>query len=204
MITTLLVLITAATDPATRPLEPAEIGAIHYFDAKTNALHQLEYRRGVNANRQSGFTNREILEVPGMRSPVRFKAGTPLEFIVRVLAPAAPGTIAVWTGPQIVQKSGDDQLQTQPRIALVFKDPANYDLLKLDPNPKSGNRELILTRRGFINSTGSFGIFVLLKQWTAESFHLRPAETLPPGEYAFKYGLTQEDCRELHAFGVDQ
>jgi hypothetical protein len=62
---------------------------------------------------------------------------------------------------------------------------------------------LILTRRGFINSTGSFGIFVLLRQWTQESFHLRPAETLPPGEYAFKYGITQDDCRELHAFGID-
>lgn len=182
-----------------RPVEPAEIGAIHFFDATANKLLPLEYRRGVTANRQSGFTNREILEVPGAKSPVRFKAGTPLEFIVRVLLPAN-GTIAVWPSPQVIQK---DEGQVASRIALVFKDPTNYDLLKLDPNPKTGNRELILTRRGFINSTGSFGIFVLLKQWTQESFHLRPAETLAPGEYAFKYGLTQDDCRELHAFGID-
>jgi hypothetical protein len=195
-------ILAAATDPSPRPAEPAEIGAIHYFDAKTNALQPLEYRRGVSANRQSGFNSREILEVPGMKSPVRFKAGTSLEFIVRVLMPV-PAGLAIWPSPQIVQKNGED-LQTLPsRVALVFKDPTNYDLLKLDPNPKSGNRELILTRRGFINSTGSFGIFVLLKQWTQESFHLRPAEILPPGEYAFKYGITQDDCRELHAFGID-
>jgi hypothetical protein len=202
MITLLTLLVCA--DPAPRSAEPAEIGAIHFFDPATNKLQPLEYRRGVTGNRQSGFTNREILEVQGMKSPVRFKAGTPLEFIVRVLIPASNGTVAVWPAPQLIQKTGDDSQQVPSRIALVFKDPTNYDLLKLDPNPKSGNREMILTRRGFINSTGSFGIFVLLKQWTQESFHLRPAETLPPGEYAFKYGLTQDDCRELHAFGIDQ
>ena len=197
-----LSILLAASDQAPKAVEPAEIGATHYFDAKTNKLQPLEYRRGISASRQSGLTNREILEVPGMRSSVRFKTDVPLEFIVRVLLPTS-GNIAVWPSPQVITKHGED-LQMQSRIALVFKDPTNYDLLRLDPNPKSGNRELILTRRGFINSTGSFGIFVLLRQWTSESFHLRPAETLPPGEYAFKYGLTQDDCRELHAFGIDQ
>jgi hypothetical protein len=133
--------------------------------------------------------------------PVRFKAGTPLEFTVRVLLPAN-GTIAVWPAPQLVQRV-NEETQVAGRIALVFKDPTNYDLLKLDTNAKTGNRELILTRRGFINSTGSLGIFVLLRQWGQDSFHLRPAEPMAPGEYAFKYGLTQDDCRELHAFGID-
>ena len=199
----LLSIALAASDPAPKAVEPVEIGAIHYFDSKTGKLQPLEYRRGINASRQSGLTNREILEVAGLRSPVRFAAGTPLEFIVRVMVPASSGGFAVWPAPQMIVKHGED-LQIQNRIALVFKDPTNYDLLKLDPNTKSGNRELILTRRGFINSTGSFGIFVLLKQWTSESFHLRPAEALHPGEYAFRYGLTQDDCRELHAFGIDQ
>jgi hypothetical protein len=136
--TSLLTLLLCA-DPVPRPAEPAEIGAIHYFDAATNKLQPLEYRRGVTGNRQSGFTNREILEVPGIKSPVRFKAGTPLEFIVRVLIPASNGTVAVWPAPQLIQKGSDDSQQQIPsRIALVFKDPTNYDLLKLDPNPKSG------------------------------------------------------------------
>jgi hypothetical protein len=188
---------------ADRP-EPEEIGAVHLLDPATGKLQQLEYRRGLSASRQSGLTNRQILEVQGLRSPVRFKAGTPLEFIVRVLVPTTG--ISVWPSPQIAVKNGEEASATQTanRIALVFKDPTYYDLLKLDPNPKSGNRELILTQKGFINSNGSFGIFVLLKRWTEASFHLRPGEPLPPGEYAFRYGVSHDDCRELHAFGIDQ
>jgi hypothetical protein len=196
----------AAEGVATARVEPEEVGAIHLLDPRTGQLVPLEYRRGVNANRQSGFTNREMLEVPGLRSPVRFKAGTPLEFVVRVLV-QAPGLMVWPTPPQLtVPKGPGGETVSMPenRLALVFKDPSNYDLLRLDPNAKSGNRELILNRKGFVNSTGSFGIFVLLKRWTDSSFHLRPAESLPPGEYAFKYGLTPEDCRELHAFGIDQ
>jgi hypothetical protein len=193
------------SNPATRP-EPEEIGAIHLLDPATGKLQQLEYRRGLSASRQSGLTNRQILEVQGLRSPVRFKAGTPLEFIVRVLVPTTG--ISVWPTPQITARTGEDTsptaTQTANRIALVFKDPTYYDLLKFDLNPKSGNRELVLTQKGFINSNGSFGIFVLLKRWTEASFHLRPGEPLPPGEYAFRYGVSHDDCRELHAFGIDQ
>ena len=42
----LLTALIAASDPASRPVEPLEIGAIHLFDAKTNKLQPLEYRRG--------------------------------------------------------------------------------------------------------------------------------------------------------------
>jgi hypothetical protein len=89
------------------------------------------------------------------------------------------------------------------RQVLMIKDPTNFELYRLNSDRGKNIRELIFTQRGFINSNGSFGFFLYVRQHGENSFRLRPSETLPPGEYAIKYGLTPQEAKELHCFGID-
>jgi hypothetical protein len=151
------------------------------FLLREGRLLPLESRRAMSANRAAPFRGREILEISGAASPVRFKNGDQLEFVMRALLPVG----------------GHQRLR-------LMKDPMKFELYRLDPNRGRNTRELILTQRGFINSNGSTGVFLYVRSHGQYSFLLRPGEPLPPGEYALKFGLEASDAQELHCFGVDQ
>src|SRR5215813_10482726 len=72
-----------AEDPPTGS-EPDDIGAV--FRLRSGRLEPLESRRARWAKRhQKMFTERDLLNVEGIASTVRFKRGEPLEFVVRCL-----------------------------------------------------------------------------------------------------------------------
>jgi hypothetical protein len=163
-------------------LEPEDIGAPFLYEAgETPKITPLETRRGTSGTRQGLFNGREIIEIPGAASPVRFRAGETPEFVVRCLLP----------------------VRSFERQVLMLKDPTNFELYRLNSDRNKNVRELIFTQRGFINSNGSFGFFLYVRQHGENSFRLRPSEPLPPGEYALKYGLTPMEAKELHCFGID-
>jgi hypothetical protein len=93
--------------------------------------------------------------------------------------------------------------ETFPMPLALWRDPLNFDLMRVDANREHGTRELVLSERGFINASGSTGIFVHVRAWSDHSFLLRPGEPLAPGEYAFRYGANRDDAKELFCFGVD-
>jgi hypothetical protein len=163
-------------------LEPEDIGAPFLLQSGDSpSLKPLETRRGMSGTRTGLFNGREIIEIPLAASPVRFPKGAQLEFVVRCLLP----------------------VRSMDRQVLMIKDPTNFELYRLNSDRGKNIRELIFTQRGFINSNGSFGFFLYVRQHGENSFRLRPSETLPPGEYAIKYGLTPQEAKELHCFGID-
>ena len=138
---------------------------------------------GPNASRR--FSPSETCYTSeGLASPIRFRGTDRLEFVVRCL----------------MQPRGFERLPLPPSL---WRDPLNFELLRVDASPERGLRELVLGQRGFINSNGSSGVFVYVRAWADYSFLLRPGEPLTPGEYAFKYGVNQTEARELFCFGID-
>ncbi|MSQ69658.1 MAG: hypothetical protein EXR83_16015 [Gammaproteobacteria bacterium] len=174
----------AAEDEA--PKEPDDIGAVFRRLPSTGELTPLESRRARWAKRQQKvFTERDLLHIDGLASPIRFRRADRLEFVVRCL----------------MQPRGFERLQWPPTL---WRDPLNFELLRVDVNCELGLRELVLGQRGFINSNGSSGVFVYVRAWSDYSFLLRPGEALAPGEYAFKYASSsQTEARELFCFGID-
>lgn len=169
-------------DDAALP-EPDDIGAV--FRLRAGKLDPLESRRARWSKRhQKVFTERDMLNVEGVASPVRFRRGEPLEFVVRCL----------------MQARGYERFPVPPAL---WRDPLKYDLLRVDTNAERGARELLLSEKGFINASGSTGIFLYVKAWSDHSFLLRPGEPLLAGEYAIKYGAQQTDANELFCFGID-
>ncbi len=167
------------------PKEPDDIGAVFRRLPATGELTPLESRRARWAKRQQKvFTERDLLHIEGLASPVRFRRADRLEFVVRCL----------------MQPRGFERLPLPPTL---WRDPLNFELLRVDASPERGLRELVLGQRGFINSNGSSGVFVYVRAWADYSFLLRPGEPLTPGEYAFKYGVNQTEARELFCFGTD-
>jgi hypothetical protein len=173
----------AAAAPDDAPLEPDDIGAV--FRLRAGKLEPFESRRARWAKRhQKMFTERDLLQVEGVASAVRYRRGEPLEFVVRCL----------------MQARGFERLPVPPSL---WRDPLEFELLRVDANPERGARELVLSERGFINASGSTGIFLYVRAWGDFSFLLRPGEPLTAGEYAIKYGGRHHDANELFCFGVD-
>ncbi len=165
------------------PPEPDDIGAV--FRLRAGKLEPLESRRARWAKRQQKvFTERDLLNVEGLASPIRFNTADKLEFVVRCL----------------MRPRGFENLPLPPAL---WRDPLSFDLLRVDSNRERGARELVLGQRGFINSSGSTGVFLYVRAWGDHSFLLRPGEPLAPGEFAFKYGASQTDAKELFCFGID-
>jgi len=115
---------------------------------------------------------------------VRFRAEDKLEFVVRCL----------------MRSRGFDAMPLPPPLWL---DPLNFELLRADQSRESPMREVLVGQRGFVNSNGSSGVFLYVRAWGDYSFLLRPGEPREPGEYAFKYGLSHTEAKELHCFGID-
>ena len=172
-----------ADDTSAAASEPDDIGAV--FRLRAGKLEALESRRARWAKRhQKVFTERDLLNLEGVASSVRFKRGEALEFVVRCL----------------MQARGFERFPMPPTL---WRDPLKFELLRVDPNPERGTRELVLSERGFINVSGSTGIFLYVRAWSDYSFPLRPGEPLTPGEYAIKYGASPNEANELFCFGID-
>src|SRR6187549_2782432 len=176
------VLAARPTDDTPAP-EPDDIGAV--FSLRAGKLEPLESRRAqwARAHRKV-FTQSDLLQVEGLASPVRFPRAARLEFVVRCL----------------MRPRGFESFPMPPAL---WRDALNFDLLRVDANREHGSRELVLSERGFINASGSTGVFVHVRAWSDHSFLLRPGEPLTPGEYAFRYGANRDDAKELFCFGVD-
>jgi hypothetical protein len=50
---------------------------------------------------------------------------------------------------------------------------------------------------------GSAGIHLRVQRFGPSSFKIIPTFPLPPGEYAFKYGLSASASKDLYCFGID-
>ena len=165
------------------PAEPDDIGAV--FRLASGRLEPLETRRARWATRQHKvFSERDLLQIDNLASSVRFRRAGQLEFVVRCL----------------MQPRGFERLPLPPTL---WRDPLNFELLRVDASRERGMRELVLGQRGFINSSGSTGVFVYVRAWGDHSFLLRPGEPLAAGEYAFRYGANQNEAKELFCFGID-
>jgi len=151
--------------------EPEDIGVVCVLTGP-NAWKPLEMHRARFQNQNRALArDREMLTVPGLASPVRFKEGERPEFVVTVLLP------------------------------MML--PTSFELFPLDIGRRDDRREVILEDQGFTTSRGSVGIHLRVQRFGPNSFKLIPSSPLPPGEYAFKYGLTRYASKDLYCFAVD-
>ncbi len=66
-----------------------------------------------------------------------------------------------------------------PLPPTLWRDPLNFEPLRVDASPERGLREPVLGQRGFINSNSSSGIFVYVRAWAGYSFLLRRRANMP-------------------------
>ena len=171
--------------------EPDEIGAVFLLD-ENQSLKELEGFRGLFAVKGL-FGSREVLEIPGLRSKVRFKYGQKIQFVVR--------TMIEMESPVFNKVSNATNLANP--FVLTMKDPTEYELFAISVNQKQLRREVVFSSFGIQGIRGSMGYLNYVTRHGTHSFKLTPVEPLPPGEYAIKYSLDPFDCKEMYCFGID-
>ena len=180
-----LLVVTPATGDEEAALEPEYIGTFHFLDREANQLVLLERpkQRIRSKARFHGFGGGKVLaEFDGTKSPVRFKKGQKLEFVVRVSSRSIdPATLLQLF---VVESADPTKKQARrgiggARAIVAIKQRSAWGSVSVDPH---GGLEFNAAKYG------------------EESFRLVPAGELPPGEYALGF----EDGSEYgYFFGID-
>lgn len=170
--------------PAETPLvEPQDLGVLLY--RKNDSFPPLELQSAVRQERSPFLStvSEEYLVVPGSRSPVRFRAGEGIIFYLRVFLN-----------------------DSDPRAAFFpMRDPTHFKLVELQSDKEE--RRMTLVKTGFTYTNRQVGRPMLVRLYGEQCFQLTPSEPLPPGEYAVKYLVEDDDSDEeqfeLFCFGID-
>lgn len=164
-------------------LEPQDLGVLLYRQG--DSFPPLELQSAVRQERAPFFStvSEEYLVVPEARSPVRFRAGDGLVFYLRVFLN-----------------------DSDPRAAFFpLRDPTRFRLVEMQSH--KDERRMTLVKSGFTYTNRQVGRPLLVRLYGEQCFQLTPSDPLPPGEYAVKYLLEDEDFDgeqfELFCFGID-
>jgi hypothetical protein len=88
------------------------------------------------------------------------------------------------------------------QVLLPMQLPTEYELFPLVIRKKERQRAVVLTDQGFWTENGSRGFHLRVRRYGQNSFLILPSSPLPPGEYAFKYGLAAWKSKDLYCFTV--
>ncbi|WP_309717880.1 hypothetical protein [Armatimonas sp.] len=88
------------------------------------------------------------------------------------------------------------------QVLLPMQLPTEYELFPLVIRKKENQRAVILTEQGFWTDTGSRGYHLRVQRYGQNSFKIISSSPLPPGEYAFKYGLSASKSKDLYCFTI--
>ena len=158
--------------------EPQDIGVLLRKVAKGFAPLEI-HRAGVQTHVGLFSPVQQKLVIPGARSPVRFAAGQPVEFYLRIYLN-----------------------DSDPRAAYFpVRDPNQFSLYRLQQEDEE--RELLLSESGMSYNKGEAGRPLLIRLFGQHSFQLVPPEPLTPGEYALKFLPAADQGYDVFCFGVD-
>lgn len=137
--------------------EPEYLGTFFLLDASTGNLIPLERQTPQIKTKASGLDGwKRTLEIKGEKSPVRFKEGQTLEFVV--LAPSQ---------------------QTDPQGSIQFvsleSTKGKRQLVITKTNSMGTSVKTVMNERAVPFNAAKYG---------TSSFKISPAQNLPPGEYA--------------------
>jgi hypothetical protein len=155
---------------------PKYDGVFYRYDRTSGALVDLEHQQAAAASKPKalGLSGYKVFfYLRGGRSPVRFKTGDPIEFVVSLPLRTDPQTIQF-----VVLRPGKDRRE-------LVESESNR------PSPLGvGQSHNVLDR-----SEVPFEI----KQFSESSYRLIPFKPLPAGEYCFSFSTNNV----AYAFGVD-
>jgi len=174
VLSALLILSLQPLQAVSKIVEPEYIGVFAALDPSTGALIELERRTNTERIKIKGLGfggGEAYLQIPGERSPVRFKGDAVPAFVVRVASQQSD--------PQSSIRLVSWRVDKRARHISIGKAGA------FGVGATSGAEESLLP----FNAT----------RYGEISFKIVPAQSLPPGEYAF--GMA--DGRESFSFGID-
>lgn len=160
--------------------EPEDVGIV--FKRLPNGVFlPLEMHHALKDSDISFFSGQlTYLTIPNESSPVRFRRGEKIEFVLKVFLDSA-----------------------DPRAAFFpIKDPTRFSLFKMERERR--DRRIVLRDEGFTDIRRNAGRPLLTRLWGQTSFLLTPSDALEPGEYALKYSFENEERFRVFCFGVDE
>lgn len=97
----------------------------------------------------------------------------------------------------------EDQLpEFVVNVLLPMQLPTEFELFPLEIQRRENRRAIVLTNDGWWSSRGSQGFHLRTRRYGSSSFKILLTRPLPPGEYAFKYGLSAYKSKDLYCFTV--
>lgn len=88
------------------------------------------------------------------------------------------------------------------QVLLPMQLSTDYELFPLNVQKRENQRAVILTDSGWWSDTGSRGYHLRIRRHGQNSFKIFITNPLPPGEYAFKYGLSATKSKDIYCFTV--
>src|SRR5258706_16023157 len=138
--------------------EPEYLGIVNVLDS-SGALQPLERQRAKHQSKANvfGFIKGTTI-IPGAPSPIRFPAGQPLEFVVKLETAGYDPLLIVRLLPLAVAKNGREFV-IMKTSAMGFSPRVNDTLIALN-----------------------------IANYGERSYRIVPVDPLPPGEYAIESG----------------
>jgi hypothetical protein len=166
----------AAGQDAAKPQEPEYVNSVYYLDS-TGALTPLAHESVAAEAKVHAFGLGGVgagYEIHGEHSPVHFATGSLIEFIVKL-----------------------ERRDVDPATQILL-----YSL-----RSGSGKRQLYISRSYYMglgkkSDMTNRQVQLNFAQYGQNSVKIVPANTLPPGEYAFAVG-SQSSARIAFTFGID-
>ena len=108
-------------EPANTVAEPDLIGVL-YFENQFGSLQSLEQNRGVPRKRVSGNSQQTYWEMAGASSPVRFKSGQKMLFVIRLENGIDPTTFSLFPleTKNDSRRTGSDPRNKTAPMTLLF------------------------------------------------------------------------------------
>jgi len=157
--------------------EPEYLGVFFLLDSSTGNLVPLERQTPVSKTKAAGLDGwQRTLEIKGEKSPVRYKEGHTIEFVVLV---------------------SSQQIDPQGIIQFFSLESKNgkRQLVTVKTNSMGTSVKSVTTERAVPFNAAKYG---------TSSFKITPAQNLPPGEYTlsapgvndgFCFGIDRADQR---------
>lgn len=141
--------------PATAPLgAPPKPDFVYFVDAQTNSLVPLEEERPTIGAKSGPFRTSVYTTVIGQHSPVRLKAGSKWDFVIRASSPSQKLSIRL---ERFESKSGSRSINFGSKVRIT-SNPRNPGLLKFDSSPSGDSSIQISVPYDLV--PGEYGLFV--------------------------------------------
>jgi len=151
--------------PATAPMgEPPKPDFTYYMDEQTNSLVPLEAETPTLGGKTGAFGTTVYSNVIGERSPVRLRAGSKWDFLIR---PAGPAQKLNFRLERLESKGGSRTVSLKTKVKIT-NNPRKQGLLNFESGPHGSSSieltvpyDLVPGEYGFFVSanTGGFAMF---------------------------------------------